>query len=54
MKKMPSMTPELERDMPSMTHGLERDMPSVTPSPNGGSSVFLVAGLTAAATLIFS
>ena len=35
-----------------MTPGLERGMPSVTPRPNGGSSVPLVAGLTAAATLI--
>ena len=49
---MPIMTPGLERDMPSVTPKLEKDMPSMKPGPYGGSSVPLVAGLTAASAAI--
>ena len=44
------MTTWLERDMPSVTPRLENDMPP--PRPYGGSTVPLVAGLTAASAAI--
>ena len=51
-KDIPSMTTWLEKDMPSVTPRLEKDMPSITPRPYGGSTVPLVAGLTAASAAI--